>query len=77
MLRWPAGSRLPESLKLPPLWAQGKVVLEVYSSVHSETFPAKSYIPILLNESSVPVDNNIPAFEAFAPYAPSVHFELV
>ena len=41
------------------------MVLEVYSSVHSKTFPAKSYIPILLNESSAPVDNNILSIDVF------------
>ena len=48
---------------------------EVYSSVHSHTFPAISYIPCLLNVSLAPVDNTTLLFESFFPYAPLVHPE--
>ena len=40
-------------------------MLEVYSSVHSYTFPAKSYIPILLKLSLAPVDNKIISLAVF------------
>ena len=43
-----------------------------YSNVHSNTFPAKSYIPPLSNLLLAPVDNNMLSFAVLL-YNPSVH----
>ena len=44
---------------MPPLPVQGLPELDVYSNVHSNTFPAKSYIFNILFLSVAPVVNNL------------------
>ena len=52
-------------MKKPPLSAHGLLVLEVFSKVHSHTFPAISYIFCTEKLLSAPVVNNILEYDSF------------